>query len=211
MNNQNHIPFAERHPLLNRLFGMMILVGLAIAAGFLIKLFFEFLGHTASSFINVLKSKASNLEAVVIVSLITGSVSLVSVIISSIVSKIIDYKKQRQSYLSQKREKSYFAFIEMVYKLQSSANNRKPYKNDEMIRDISSFSQELTLWGSKGVANKWIRFRKQGANPEEAAQKSIFLLEDIINEMRKDMGVKKLKNNGILAFFINDIDNIKRK
>ena len=35
-------------------------------------------------------------------SLITGTISLISVIISSIVAKFIDYKKNRKEYLSQK-------------------------------------------------------------------------------------------------------------
>lgn len=36
-------------------------------------------------------------------------------------------------------------------------------------------------------------------------ENSISLMEDIINEMRKDPGVKKTKKRELLIFFINDI------
>ena len=52
-----------------------------------------------------LASLTSKLDAVVIVALITGSVSIIGVLISSVVAKRIEYKKSRQEYLA-KREKS---------------------------------------------------------------------------------------------------------
>ena len=41
-------------------------------------------------------------------------------------------------------------------------------------------------------------------NPE-LAQKNLLLLEDIMNEMRKDLGLRKTKKGNLLAFFVNDI------
>ena len=66
-----------------------------------------------------------------------------------------------------------------------------------------SFSEELTLWGSKKVADKWVKFRLNGANPE-SAKNNLFLLESIMNEMRHDMGVKRVKKGNLLSFFVND-------
>lgn len=68
----------------------------------------------------------SQLDAVVVVALITGMVSIVSVVISSVVGKFFDYSKSRQEYLAKKREKPYAAFIQMIYKLQN-LNNCKVY------------------------------------------------------------------------------------
>lgn len=61
---------------------------------------------------------ASKLDAVIIVALITGVVSIIGVIISSIFAKIVDYRKSRKEYLTQKREKPYGEFVEMIYKVQ---------------------------------------------------------------------------------------------
>ena len=165
---------------------------------------FKYIGLGIGLFIDWLKDIASKLEAVVIVALITGTVSLTGVILSSIVAKSIDYKKSRKTYLAQKREKSYGAFVEMVYKVQKNSKDANSYTEKEMINDMLSFSQELTLWGSKKVADKWVQFRLNDANPD-SAQQNLFLLESIMNEMRHDMGVKRVKKGNLLSFFVNDV------
>lgn len=201
--------FAEKHPKLNLLIGFLLIISLVLLCCAILYFVFKYLGIGISKIISWLSTFASKLDAVVIVALITGTVSLTGVIISSIISKIIEYKKQRQMYLAQKREKSYGAFVEMVYKIQQNNKKTGSYTEQEMIRDMISFSQELTLWGSKKVADKWVEFRLNGDNPEYA-QKNIFVLEDIMNEMRKDMGVKRTKKGKLLSFFVNDIENALR-
>jgi hypothetical protein len=79
-----------------------------------------------------------------------------------------------------------------------------------MISDIYGFSQELTLWGSKNVVNKWVEFRNNASNPNSAMD-NMFLLESIMNEMRKDLGVKKVKKGNLLSFFVNDINSVLKK
>lgn len=201
--------FAAKHPKLNLLIGFLLIISLVLLCCAILYFVFKYLGIGISKIISWLSTFASKLDAVVIVALITGTVSLTGVIISSIISKIIEYKKQRQMYLAQKREKSYGAFVEMVYKIQQNNKKNGSYTEQEMIRDMISFSQELTLWGSKKVADKWVKFRLNGDNPEYA-QKNIFVLEDIMNEMRKDMGVKRTKKGKLLSFFVNDIENALR-
>lgn len=195
-------PFSERHPKLNLVIGVILILILASLAGFVI---FEILSYLGAG-ISKLISLVSKLDAVVIVALITGSVSITGVIISSIVSKIIDYKKNRQEYLTQKREKPYGEFVDMIYKIQQNANNPdSSYMEQEMLDDLLKFSKEITLWGSKRVVNKWVQFRKNGSNPN-AAIDNLFVMENIMNEMRKDLGLKKAKEGRLLSFFINDIE-----
>ena len=79
-----------------------------------------------------------------------------------------------------------------------------------MTQDILGFSQELTLWGSKNVVKKWNNFRGMTLTLEKRESKDcIILMEDIMNEMRKDLGLKKTKKGELLGFFINDIDKLK--
>lgn len=197
-------PFAEKHPRWNFFFGLILLLLLLAIGLFVLYLCIKYIGIGIGLFVDWLKDIASKLEAVVIVALITGTVSIIGVIISSIVAKRIEYKKSREEYLAQKREKSYSAFIAMVYKLQKNTKKPNSYNEEEMIKDMLSFSEELTLWGSKKVADKWVKFRLNGANPE-AAKNNLFLLESIMNEMRNDMGVKQVKKGNLLSFFVNDI------
>ena len=39
----------------------------------------------------------------------------------------------------------------------------------------------------------------------ESAKKNLLLMEDIMNEMRHDLGLRRVKQGKLLAFFINDM------
>lgn len=194
-------PFANRHPKLNFMLGLLIfilLIGVTVALiGGVIK------------YVGILLNEIAKLDAVVIVALITGGVSITGVVISSIVGKSIEYKKSRNEYLAQKREEPYGAFVEMVYKIKNNSKENK-YTQEQMINDISMFSKQLTLWGSPDVAKKWNEFRLNGADPNKA-MKNMFVLEEIMNQMRKDLGVKKVEKGGLLGFFVNDIKDYLSK
>lgn len=201
-------PFKERHPKLNLLFSFLVLLLLLAICGAILYFLFIGIRIIAGMFIDLLATIKSKLDAVVVVALITGTVSLISVIISSIVSKTIDYKKSRREYLAKKREEPYGQFVEMYYKITNQ--KREPYSEKEMFDDINRFSKQLTLYGSKPVVRKWVEFRKNGAVPSKG-EDNIFVLEKIMNSMRKDLGVKKLKEGELLSLNINDIDKAIQK
>ena len=66
-----------------------------------------------------------------------------------------------------------------------------------MLEDLSRFSRQITLWGSSKVVKKWVKFRE-----------NLFLMEEIMNEMRKDLGLKKVKKGNLLVFSVNDIKEV---
>ena len=99
----------------------------------------------------------------------------------------------------------------MLYKVQQNGKKEGSYTQEQMIEDLSKFSKQITLWGSSKVVKKWVKFRENGTKPD-AGKANLFLMEDIMNEMRKDLGLKKVKKGDLLAFFINDIKTaMKRK
>lgn len=198
--------FSETHPKLNLLFGFCIFLILVASALWGI----WHIGNQIKAFISWLLTTVSKLDAVVIVALITGSVSIVGVMISSVGAKYIEYKRNRQDYLAQKREAPYGDFVEMIYKLQVAIKEDKSYSQEEMTADISKFSKQLTLWGSHRVVNKWVKFRESSTNPE-TAKRNLLLMEEIMNEMRHDLGLKKVKKGNLLAFFINDIKTVMKE
>lgn len=200
----NKRPFAERHPNLNFLLSAYVI--LLFIAGFISIIYVigkYFIIYTASA-VSWLTSIASRLDAVIIVALITGCVSLTGVLISSIVAKRMEYNRSRKEYLAKRREDPYGKFVDMIYKIQQNVKNGDSYTEEQMIKDISEFSRQITLWGSSNVVNKWVKFRENSSNPQ-SAQKNLLLMEDIMNEMRKDLGLKKTKKGNLLAFFVNDI------
>ena len=181
--------------------GLLILAIIGCVIVWLLGLFIGYI----ESFVN----RLSNMDAVVIVALITGSVSILGVVISSIVSKIIEYRQNTKRYLYEKKEEPYSEFIELVYKIQDNVKGNKEYTEKEMLDDIFSFSKKLTLWGSSKVIRKWLAFRKISQEQNDNLTDNLFILEEIIFEIRKDMGQKKsgLKQGDILSFFVNDIDD----
>lgn len=196
MTENRKISFAEKHPKLNLLIGFIIIIAIIIIA------IYAIIGiiNTVKELLNVV----SNFDAVIIVALITGGVSIAGVVISSVISKLIEYKKSRQDYLAKKREEPYGDFVDMVYKLQQNSKGNMIYTEEEMQKDLSKFSKKITLWGSPRIVNKWVKFRENGSNPE-AGIKNLFLLEEIMNDMRKDLGVNRVEKGNLLAFFVNDI------
>lgn len=197
-------PFAEKHPKLNMLLGLAILAVTAVGICYFVWSIISWLLDIFEKSVALLKTIATTMDAVVIVALITGAVSITGVIISSVIAKAIDYRKSRQEYLAQKREKPYGEFVDMVYKIQQNTKKPGTYTEQQMLLDLEKFSKEITLWGSSKVVNRWVSFRENGAKPD-AGNKNLFLLEGIMNEMRKDLGLKKAKKGNLLAFFINDI------
>ena len=186
--------------LKDTIIGFLILAIIGYAFIWLLRLLLGYVG-------NFIKS-LSNMDAVVIVALITGSVSILGVVISSIVSKLIEYQQKTKRYLYEKKEEPYAEFIEMVYKLQDSEKGNKKYCEKEVWDDTISFSKKLTLWGSSKVIKKWLDFRKKSQEQNDNITDILFTLEEIIFEIRKDMGQKNgLKQGDILKFFVNDVKN----
>ena len=157
--------------------------------------------------IEKLSNLASNFEAVIIVALITGSVSILGVIISSVIAKTIEYRQKTKRYLIEKREQPYADFVEMVYKVMKNSKTGNEYGEDEMLEDMVKFSQQLTLWGSSKVIKKWLQFRNLSQSNQVKPTDNLFIMEEILFEIRKDMGQPKsgLKQGDLLAFFVNDI------
>lgn len=200
----NSASFAEKHPKLNLLLGLILLVALVWLAAYFLCRVFTYIAIGTSAIANWLSSLTSKLDAVVIVALITGCVSIVGVVISSIVAKRIEYRRSRQEYLAKKREEPYGQFVDMIYKVMESTKKGNSYNEKEMLEDVSKFSKQITLWGSSKIVNKWVKFRESSLNPK-TAQKNLLMMEDIMNEMRADLGLKRVKKGNLLAFFINDI------
>lgn len=55
-----------------------------------------------------------------------------------------------------------------------------------------------------------MQFRENSSNSNVGTD-NLFLLEEIMNEMRKDLGLKKVKKGNLLAFYVNDIKKYLKK
>ena len=201
--------FAEKHPKINFLMGLMLLIGMAIAAILLIKWILEAVGEWIVSIVNFVEKFVNTSDQVIVVAMITGAVSITGVVISSIIAKIVEYRYNVKKYLYDKREEPYKQFVEMIYKIMEDIkmSDDKKMTEEEMVKMVSEFSKGLTLWGSNRVVRKWLKYRKSSLRGDKDV---LWKMEDIIYEMRRDVGLgRKLKKGDMLAFFVNDIENLK--
>lgn len=206
------LPFSQRHPRINFLIGLILLALIVLISVWLIWFVFSSLGKGIEQIVIFLKKFVSTTDKVIIVAMITGTVSIIGVVFTSVIAKVIDYRYNVKKYLYDKREIPYEQFISMVYAIME--DTKKPLNErmteSEMSRMVSEFSKGLTLWGSNKVVKKWLKYRKASMgqpNPE-----NLLLLEDIIYEIRKDVGQrKKLGKGDMLSFFINDIEKLVGK
>ena len=95
----------------------------------------------------------------------------------------------------------------MVYKLQQQQKLGEEYSETEIIHDMSKFSQQLTLWGSNKVIQKFIKFRET-ATVKADYTKVLLAAEDLMYAMRSDMGLPKMKKGILLSINISDIKSI---
>lgn len=205
------LTFAEKHPKLNMLLGLFILIGIVCVVIWILKIVFQFLGEGLSALVNWISKVGSNLDAVVIVALISGVISISGIVISSIVAKSLDYKRTRREYLAKKREQPYGEYIDMIYKIQQSSKPGKSYSQEEMVEDLLRFSKSITLWGSPKVVSNWVKFREIAMKDGNKGIDNLLITEKLMNDMRKDLGLPRVKKGNLLAFFINDIKDAMKK
>lgn len=201
--------FDEKHPKLNFMLGLILLIGIVFVVLFVAKWILETLGNGIVHVANYVENFMSTSDQVVAVAMITGAVSITGVVISSIIAKVVDYKYNVKKYLYDKREEPYKQFIEMIYKIMEDTKRKDGNKmtEEEMAQMVSEFSKGLTLWGSNRVVKKWLKYRKSSI---KGNKNILWEMEDIIYEIRKDVGLgRRLKKGDMLSFFVNDIENLK--
>lgn len=116
--------FAEKHPKINFLIGLLLLIGMVIAAVLLVKWVLGVVGGWIVSVVNFVENFVNTSDQVIVVAMITGAVSITGVVISSIVAKIVEYKYNVKKYLYDKREEPYKQFVEMIYKIMEIPKRR---------------------------------------------------------------------------------------
>ena len=161
--------------------------------------------------VTYLQNMTSSLDVVVLVALITGSITL----LNSFYSRYSEQRNKKREYLATKREGPYSDLFTVIHKVPLSGKGDIVYSNEDMIKDINDFNSKLSLWGSPKVVKKWNDFRQKSleGNKQLEPKELLNAVEEVMNEMRKDLGSKSTKKGELLSIFINDSENLlgKRK
>ena len=139
--------FAEKHTKWNQAINMVVAFSLVALAILVVVTVIRYVMKAVASLLTWASQTLPKMDTVVIVALITGAVSILGVVLSSIVAKAVEYRRIRREYLTQKREEPYIEFIEMIYKMQQNNKLGKEYSKEEKIKDLMRFSKKITLWG----------------------------------------------------------------
>lgn len=150
-------------------------------------------------------SSLSSLDSAIIVALITGAVSAVSILGNTVVSSFM----KKNEYIRAHREEPYMRLISLIYDFQAAAGKGEELSQDELLSIVTQFNKELTLWGSSKAIKAWGNWRT--ATSREAVNPSLILfeMEKVMIQLRKDMGMRRgLRKGDLLRLTVNDIDSV---
>ena len=143
-------------------------------------------------------------------------------VFASAVAVVIGQYLQRQASIKQEIRKAnapvYEQWVSLWFHLLFAKNmGRKPLSDQEFVRRLSEFSQQLLLWGSDRAVREWVGLRLALANQEdgetEVNTSNMLLLAQFMRTIRKDMGHRNRKVGDItlLGLFINDAEEAFKK
>lgn len=178
--------------------GLVALLGLVLVVAVGLGLFVRVAGETLTSFL----ASMGSLDTAIIVALITGAISIITVICGGVASNA----QRKNFYLCQHREEPYQKLVEMVYKMMQDSRG-KSYTQDEILEDYNEFSRALTLWGSPKAIKLWNEWRLASVKGNPTPDELLLAMEQIMMQLRRDMGQKRgLGKGDLLRMFINDVD-----
>jgi len=133
-------------------------------------------------------------------------------ILSLILTKHLEVKAAIRREHREKKIPIYERFTKFWFEvLMADKAGKMPPSEQDIVLFLQQFTQELIVWGSDSVLKSFTRFREQLILRKENDPpiNSMFLFENYLLEVRKDLGHKNRDINpgDILALFINDIRN----
>lgn len=171
-----------------------------------------FIINNTSTGLLIFFDKLTSLDAAIVVALITGCVSILTVVGGAIVNNILKNKHEKDEYLRIHREEPYTQLIKIFYKMLKTSKNNQTYSQEEMLDDMMEFNQGLTLWGSSKAIKKWDEWRIMSSREAGEPYEIMHGMEAVLIQLRIDMGEKRgLKQGDLLKLFVNDYDEVMQK
>lgn len=185
--------------------GLFVLAALAVICIVALSATINFVSDSIAALLSTL----STIDVAIVVALITGCVSIVTVIGGGIANNYLAYRQRNSEYLREHRAQAYEKLIEIVYKMLMKSKKKEQYGADEMLSDMNDFNQSLTLWGSSKAIRLWDEWRLATVGKQPSASELLFAMEKVLIQLRRDMGQGRgLKRGDLLKLFINDVDTL---
>jgi len=151
----------------------------------------------------------SSLENQVAASIVTASaVALISTA-GLIISKHYEHTREITREHNAKKIPIYEELINFSFTtLFAEKAGQKRLSEQQMIQFFAKYIPKLVVWGDDSVIKSFFVFRDTaGSNPDDASAKILFAFEDVVLNIRKDLGHKDthIKKGDILGLFVTDI------
>lgn len=160
-------------------------------------------------FLDIFSQLSNDVAASIIAAASTVLISVISIIISKLYERRQEIRKEHRD----KKVPVYEELISFLLKVfLAEKAGRKKLSEKEIAIFLMDFTEKIIVWGSDEVIKSYQKFRdetiKIPKNKEEVPHiNSMFYLEDLMLEIRKDLGHrnKDFEKGDVLSLFINDI------
>ena len=141
-------------------------------------------------------------------SIIAASTTVLVATLSVLLAKRLEIRTLIFKEHRDKKIPIYESLIKFLYDTMFRSKKGKDLSQAEILSFLKGFAETITVWGSDDVLKAVIDFKRQ--TPEIIAQdpaKSLFVLEDMLFAIRRDLGHKNknLKQGDLLSLFVTDI------
>ncbi|MCM3541329.1 hypothetical protein [Priestia endophytica] len=143
--------------------------------------------------------------------LITGLLAIVATSLTITIPKYLEKKMEIEEHLRDKKSDTYKELVEFLFTILMGTKMGKTLTDKDIVEIMSSFTENLILWGSEDVIKRYKDYRTHFATREigvKTTMREIEIMEGLLLAIRKDMGHKnkKLVRGDILSLFINDLE-----
>ncbi|MGD1859847.1 MAG: hypothetical protein ACFB0E_07740 [Leptolyngbyaceae cyanobacterium] len=131
-----------------------------------------------------------SLESDIAVAVIAASASISVSLMSLVVSKYLESRAAITQEIRAKKIPIYEELISFVMRVVFAQRlGLEPVTEDELMEFMAEFTEKITVWGSDDVIKVWRKFRLSAASGSNT-QSILFMYEDILLAIRKDLGHK---------------------
>ena len=190
------------------LIGLILLA--ALGAGFLYGLFVvaRFFWH---SFLALPKDLA--------VAIVAASATVFASAVAVTVGQYLQRRAAIRQEIRSANGPLYQQWVELWFHIMFAEQmGREPLTEQDVVRQLSEFSQQLTLLGSDGAVKNWVNLRlafvsaadADASASDELTRQNMLRKAQFIKTLRRDMGHRnwQLDDITVLGLFINDAQEV---
>lgn len=142
--------------------------------------------------------------------IIAAVATVFATLLTLIYSKQYETQEIERNKIREKKIPIYEEWISFFMKLALEKNEKKKPSEQDILKFSIENTQKLMIWGSDSVVKAFSDWRTELLkNTENQTPHSLFLFEDLLYAIRKDLGHhnRNLNKGTLLKLFVNNVPN----